>query len=200
MSTGIVINDYSGISEVSIQGILLQHRKLMLTGEITKENAEEFISKLMCLTLISSNDDIDIYIDSPGGNIEAGLQIVDIIRCVQKTTTVNLYCIGECASMAAFILAIGAKGHRFISEHGKTLIHQPLVQGNICKTTSSVQELADYLVKAKDEMYKILSSSTGRSVEEIEQLTANGDYLMDACESIKFGIADSIYDSLILSE
>lgn len=197
---GIVIKDYSGTSEVSIQGVLLQYRKLMLTGEITKNSADDFISKLLCLVITNPNESIDIYIDSPGGNIDAGLQIIDTIRCVQRNTIVNIFCIGECSSMAAFILAVGSKGHRYISEHGKTLIHQPLVQGTICKSTSSVQEMAEHLVKIKDEMYKILSDSTGRSIEEIEKLTASGNHVMDANESIDFGLVDSIYKDLIFSE
>lgn len=194
MSTGMVIRDYTGVSEVSIPGILLQHRKLMLTGEITMETAQDFNSKLMCLLMENENEKIDVYINSLGGNIDAGLTIIDALKLAQSKVNVNLICFGQCASMAAFILATGKAGHRFIIEHGRTLIHQPLIHGSICKNTSSVQEMAEHMIKVKDEMYKILSVATGRSVEEIEKLTAKGDYEMDAKASIDFGIVDAIYE------
>lgn len=194
MATGMVIRDYTGASEVSIPGVLLQHRKLMLTGDITMESAQDFNSKLMCLLMENATEKIDVYINSLGGSIEAGLAIIDALKIAQNKINVNLICFGYCASMAAFILATGKKGHRFISEHGKTLINQPLVQGSICKNTSSVQEMAEHMIKVKDEMYQLLSAATGRSVDEIEQLTANGDHVMDAYESIDFGIVDAIYE------
>lgn len=197
MSAGIVISDYSGTSEVSLRGRLLEKRILMLTGEITNQMAEEFVTELLCVGLDSDGTDnkFRIYMNSPGGSIDAGLMILDALHGLNKR--VELVNIGSCSSMAAIILAAGAaRGNRYIVPHGKTMIHQPLIHGYINKNTSNVKEMADDLIETKDKLFEILSQSTGKSIDELEKVTESKDYVMDAKESIAFGICDHIITDL----
>ena len=122
-----IVKTSSGITVVPIESRLLSDRKIFLEGEITHMSACAFVRQIMLLTKENRDKPIDVYINSPGGEINAGLLIYDALQGCR--TEINLYCIGLCASMAAIILAGGQKGRRFATPHSKLLLHEPLLSG-----------------------------------------------------------------------
>ena len=134
-------------------------------------------------------NEIDIYLNSLGGEINSGLVICDLLMACQ--IPVNIYCTGLAASMAAVILACGGKGRRFILPHSKTMIHEPLLSGNLHQSASSIQNMTNSLLQTKALVNSILAQQTGRSVNEIEQATSYDHYL-DAEETVHFGLCDQI--------
>lgn len=142
-----------------------------------------------------SDDPIDIYISSPGGEVNAGLMLYDQLKGMANFT-INMYCIGLAASMAAIILAGGQKNHRFILPHSKIMVHEPLIAGRgITGSASSIQQTAESIMETKKIMSELLARDTGRSVEEISTAISY-DHYMNATEAIKFGIVDAVVEKI----
>ena len=118
-----------GIKEVQLMSKHFSNRKLFLTGEITDETSNGFVSEL--LYLAESSEPIDIYLNSPGGSVNAGMVIYDVIQALEGKVPINIYCIGMAASMGALILAGGHKGRRYILPHSKCMIHEPLISSGL---------------------------------------------------------------------
>ena len=169
-----------------IYSLLLKERIIFLTGEINEEVSALVISQLLYLDSIS-NDDVQIYINSPGGSVTDGLAIVDCMNHIKSD--VCTICIGMCASMASIILANGKKGKRYILENGEVMIHQPL--GGVQGQESDVSIVALRLTKIKNKLIKLLSTLTGKSEEKIKD-DSDRDYYMDANEAKKYGIVDKV--------
>ncbi len=178
-----------GIREVSIMTKHLTHGKLFLTGEVTEEMANTFVS--VFLYLVEKGDPVDIYINSPGGSVDAGLVIYDVIQSCSEKIDINMYCIGRAASMGAIILASGQKGRRFILPHSKVMIHEPLIQGGMGGSATSVKKTADSILETKAITNGILAKHTGKTIEEIDEATSF-DNFMNAKEAVEFGICDEI--------
>ena len=123
----VIVKTCSGISLVPLESRLLSERKIFIQGEITEETACSFEQKIIYLLTEDPDKRIDVYIDSPGGSVSAGLHIYDTIKSLHTET--NMWCRGIAASMGAIILAGGQKGRRFILPHAKVMIHEPLVSG-----------------------------------------------------------------------
>lgn len=187
---GILMEYYQGITEVSTKSWQLMKRNLLLCGEIVQDRADDFLSDLLYLYKENPEQEVNLYLDSPGGEIKAGLSIIDAIGI--SGLPVNIIVTGEAASMAAVILACGQQGRRFIFPHAKTMIHEPWVSGNLHKSASSLQNMSESLMKTKRTVNKLVAEGTGRSLEEIDEITEH-DYWMDAVESIEFGLCDGIY-------
>lgn len=167
----------------------LSERKLFLTGEVTEEMADGFVSEL--LYLAQENRPVDIYINSPGGSVDAGLVIYDIIQACQNRIPINMYCTGMAASMGAVILAGGQKGRRYILPHSRVMIHEPLIAGGMGGSASSIKKTADSILETKAIINGILAEHTGKSVEEIDRATSFDNFL-NAEEAIDFGLCDEI--------
>ena len=179
----------NGVREVQLRTKHFTNGKLFLTGEVTDEMANNFVSQL--LYLVEKGDPIDIYINSPGGSVNAGLVIYDVIQACSEKVEINLYCIGMAASMGAVILAGGQKGRRYILPHSKVMIHEPLIAGGMGGSATSIKKTADSILETKAITNGILAKHTGKKLEEIDEATSF-DNFMNANEAVEFGICDEI--------
>ena len=189
----VTIESHNGTREIQLYSELLSNRNIFLQGEITEETANEFLTQFLYLTSQSS-DEIKLYINSPGGNITAGLVIYDLIQ--SSPAPIKLYCTGMAASMAAIILAGGQKGSRYILPHSKVMIHEPLIAGGVGGSATSIKNIADSILETRKLVNEILSKHTGKTIEEIEESTSFDNYL-NAEEAVKFGLCDQIIPGLI---
>ena len=189
-----IVKSSNGISLVPIESRLLSDRKLFIEGEITATSACEFMRAIMLLIKEDADKPIDIYINSPGGEVNAGLLIYDTLKGVK--TEINLHCIGMAASMAAIILAGGKKGHRFILRHSRTMIHEPLISGGVGGSATSIKRTAESIMETKKISVELLASDTGKTRKEVEAAISFDNY-MNAEESIAFGLCDTIETSIV---
>lgn len=181
----------NGIRELAVTSKLLSERKLFLDGEITPETASEFTRAMMYLT--RSSEPIDIYINSPGGNVNSGLVIYDLIQgCKNEVRT---YCVGMAFSMAAVILAGGQKGRRFILLHSQVMFHEAMLGGEFGGTAVSMRNLAERLSDTQAQLNDILSRHTGRTLEEIIR-DFSFDNFLSAERAIELGFCDRIIDNI----
>lgn len=192
MNTTFYIEETNqGIQTVPLAGALLAERKIFLDDTILPETAVSFIQAMMYLT--RTPEPIDIYLSSPGGEVNSGLAIYDCMRnCPNE---LNVYCIGMAASMAAVLLAAGPRGRRFILPHSKVMIHEVLLGQGVTGSASSISRLSDSIMETRDIVNGILAEHTGRPIEEIHQATSF-DNVMNAEEAIAFGICDRIIDGI----
>lgn len=163
-----------------------KNRKIYLFSEIDDNTAMEIIQQLEYLNN-SGAEDINIYINSPGGSVSAGFAIVDAIkRCRCDVSTI---CTGMAASMGAFILSCGTKGKRFATPLSEVMIHQPL--GGAQGQASDIQLAAEHITKVKNKLHRILSENIGQNIKTISQ-DCDRDFWMGAEEALKYGIIDEI--------
>jgi ATP-dependent Clp protease protease subunit len=166
----------------------LKRREIFLWGEVSDESAEALVKRILFFDG-QSNNDITLYINSPGGVISAGLAIYDAMQ--NAKSDVATVCMGQAASMGAVILCAGAKGKRAAWEHARVLIHQPLIAGNMFGPASDLQIQAEEMLHVRDNLNEILSSHTGQSIKKIVEDT-DRDYFMSAEEAMKYGIIDKV--------
>ena len=168
---------------------LLKDRIIIINGEINDSSSNSIVAQLLYLDSLNS-DDISIYINSPGGVITSGMAIYDTMNFVKSD--VSTICIGMAASMAAFILACGKKGKRYILPSSEVTIHQPL--GGAQGQATDIKIQAERIIKLKNRLNKILACKTGKSLKQIEEDT-DRDYYMTALEALDYGIVDKILDA-----
>lgn len=167
---------------------LLKDRIILLNGEINDNTANSIVAQLLFLDS-ESNDDISIYINSPGGSITSGMAIYDTMNIIKSD--VSTICIGISASMAAFLLSSGKKGKRYILPNAEVMIHQPL--GGAQGQATEIKIAAEHILKLKDKLNKILSKNTNQPLEKIQNDTER-DYFLDAEEAKQYGIVDKIIE------
>lgn len=189
-----IVKSSHGIALVPAESRLLSERKLFIEGEITAASACDFVKSMMLLVKEDPEKPIDIYINSPGGEVNAGLLIYDTLKGIR--TEVNLHCTGICASMAAIILASGKKGHRYILKHSQTMIHEPLIAGGVGGSATSIKRTAESILDVRAKTIEFLMADTGRTKKEIEAAISFDNY-MNAEESIAFGLCDRIEESVV---
>lgn len=165
---------------------LLNNRVIFLSGEINDNSANLIISELLYLDNIS-NEDISLYINSPGGSVSAGLSIFDTINYIKSD--VKTICVGIAASMAAIILASGKKGKRCSLKNSEVMIHQPL--GGVEGQATEIKIVAEHIIKTKNKLNKILASITGKNIQDIEKDT-DRDYYLSSEDAKKYGLIDEI--------
>lgn len=166
----------------------LKRREIFLWGEISDETAESIVKRILYFDG-QSNDDITMYINSPGGVISSGLAIYDAMQ--KAKSDVSTVCMGQAASMGALILCAGTKGKREAWEHARVLIHQPLISGNMFGPASDLQIQAEEMLHVRDNLNEILSLHTGQSMKKITEDT-DRDYFMSADEAKTYGIIDRV--------
>lgn len=166
---------------------LLEDRIIFLTGEITTELANTIIAQLLFLEGKDSEKDIMLYINSPGGIVDAGLAILDTINYIK--CNVSTICVGMSASMSAVLLACGTKGKRYALPNSRIMIHQPL--GGAQGQASDIKIQAEEILKMRDKLNKILAEKTGKTLAQIEKDT-NRDYYMSAEEALSYGLIDKV--------
>jgi ATP-dependent Clp protease protease subunit len=174
------------VAQMDVFSRLMMDRILWLNTEVDADVMNILNSQMLYLDSIS-DDDISLYINSPGGSVVAGLSTYDIMNYINSD--VATYCMGMSASMGAVLLSSGAKGKRYSLPHGEILIHQPL--GGAKGQASDILIAAEQIRKCKDTLYGILSQNTGKSVEEITK-DADRDFWMTPDEAKKYGIIDEI--------
>ena len=167
---------------------LLKDRIIFLSGEITDEVSNVVVGELLFLNS-QSDDDIYLYINSPGGSVTAGMAIYDTMNFIKAD--VCTICVGLCASMAAFLLSSGTKGKRMCLPNGEVMIHQPL--GGAQGQATEIQIAAERIIKLKKKLNMELANNTGQKLNKIERDTER-DYFMDANEALDYGIVDKILE------
>ncbi|MGN0617034.1 ClpP family protease [Ruminococcus flavefaciens] len=183
----VIVEECRGSRDTDIITQQFKNGRLFLVGPIDHRMAVDFISAM--LVLAEEKKDAEIIIDSPGGEISAGLMIYDVLRSYKYKIT--MYCTGLAASMAAIILAGGQKGRRFILPHSQVMIHEPLISSGFGGSATSIEKTAQGILETKAVLNKILAEHTGRSVNEINKATLE-DNFMTSEEAVKFGICDEI--------
>ncbi len=186
---GVLITDYRGSTEVSEAAYYLQKRNIFLNGEIDSEMADGFLRQMLYLAQESDEKEVNVFINSTGGEVAAGLMIVDLIRAAPMP--INLICTGVAASMAAIILACGQKGRRYILPNSRTMIHEVLLAGNLRQSATSLKNMSDSLMQTRDKLNRLLAEATGKKLEQIQEFTSYDNW-MSAEESVSFGLVDEI--------
>jgi ATP-dependent Clp protease protease subunit len=187
----IEVESSNGIHDSLLLNRLLTERKIFLHGEITDATANDFVTKM--LYFAREKAPVDIYLNSPGGSVNAGLVIYDLIQ--QCDFPVRIYCTGMAASMGAVILAGGQEGARFILPHSKVMIHEPLLAGGVNGSASSIEKTAESILETKRVINELLARHSHKTVAEINEATAFDNY-MNADEAIAFGLCDQIANIL----
>ena len=165
---------------------LLKNRIILLSGEIDDDVANVIIAQLLYLDSINQ-EDISLYINSPGGSITSGMAIYDTMNFIKSD--VSTTCVGMCASMAAFLLTTGHPGKRCILPNAEVMIHQPL--GGVQGQATEIKIAAERILKLKKKLNNILADTTGKDIEIINNDTER-DYFMDSDEALEYGIVDKI--------
>lgn len=178
----------NGIQEVSLYTNAFSNRKMFLFGPIDEKTVYTFTAQMLYL-MEDEQSPIDIYINSPGGEVNSGLAIYDLIQSCKAP--INMYCIGMAASMGALIFAGGKKGHRFMLPHSKVMIHEPLIPNGVGGSASSIKSTADSILQTRELLNGILAKHTGKILEEINKATDH-DNFMTANEAIEFGLCDKV--------
>lgn len=168
---------------------LLKDRIIIINGEIDNNLANSVVAQLLYLDSLN-NEDISIYINSPGGSVTDGMAIYDTMNYI--TSDISTIGIGICASMAAFLLSSGKKGKRYLLPNSEVMIHQPL--GGAQGQATEIKIAAEHILKTKDKLNKILSKNTGKDLDIIEKDT-DRDNFMDASIALEYGIVDEILKS-----
>ncbi len=176
-----------GERSYDIYSRLLKDRIIMLSGEINDAVASTIVAQMLFLESQDPDKDIYFYINSPGGVITSGFSIYDTMNYIKPD--VMTICIGQAASMGAFLLACGAKGKRFALPSSRIMIHQPL--GGAQGQASDIAIQAKEILRMKEYLNEILATQTGKTKEQIEQDTER-DYFMSAKEAKEYGIIDDI--------
>ena len=166
---------------------LLKDRIVFLGGEIDDDTANLVVAQMLFLEMEDPDQDIMLYINSPGGSVSAGMAIYDTMRYLK--CEVSTLCVGLAASMGAFLLAAGAKGKRRALPHAEIMIHQPLGGARGQATDIAIQ--AEQIMRIKRKMNELLSKHTGQTIKTIEK-DVERDHYMTADEALKYGLIDEI--------
>jgi ATP-dependent Clp protease, protease subunit len=184
-----MVIEQSGRGERSydIYSRLLKERVIFLVGPVNDMSANLIVAQLLFLEAENPDKDISLYINSPGGSVTAGMSIYDTMQFIKPD--VSTLCIGQAASMGAFLLASGAKGKRFSLPNSRVMIHQP--SGGFQGQSSDIAIQAKEIMYLREKLNKILASHTGKTEEEIDRDTER-DNFMSAEESVAYGMIDKV--------
>ena len=179
-----------GERSYDIYSRLLEDRIIFLADQVTDATASLVVAQLLYLEAKDPDKDIQLYIDSPGGSITAGMAIYDTMQYIK--CDVSTICIGMAASMGAFLLAAGDKGKRFALPNSEVMIHQPLIAGGgLSGQTTDIKIYTDHLVNTKKKMNEILAERTGQTYEKLCEDTER-DNFMTAQEAKEYGLIDEV--------
>ena len=183
--------DQSGAGERSydIYSRLLKDRIIFIDEEITDHTASLVVAQLLYLEAEDPEKDINVYINSPGGSVTAGMAIYDTMRYVKPD--ICTICMGLGASMGSFLLSSGTKGKRFALPNAEIMIHQPL--GGASDQATDVKIHTEWLLKTREKLNRILAENTGRDLETIEKDTER-DNFMSAEEAVEYGLIDKVVE------
>lgn len=181
-----------GERSYDIYSRLLKDRIIFLGGAIDDDVSNLIVAQMLFLEAEDPEKDINLYINSPGGSITAGMAIYDTMQYIRSD--VRTICIGMAASMGAFLLAAGAKGKRVALPNSEVLIHQPLIGGHgLSGQATEIEIHARQLLRTKAKMNKILAEKTGQPLDKVERDTER-DYYMTAEEAKEYGLVDQVLE------
>ena len=178
-----------GERSYDIYSRLLNDRIIMLSDEINDTTASLVVAQLLYLEGQDPEKDIDIYINSPGGSVTAGMAIYDTIQYIK--CDVSTICLGMAASMGAFLLSSGTKGKRFALPNSEIMIHQPLISGGLSGQCTDIKIRSDHLVRTREKLNAILAENTGKPIEQIA-IDTERDNFMTAQEALEYGLIDRV--------
>ncbi len=182
-----------GERSYDIYSRLLKDRILFVGTVIDDELANIVIAELLFLSNEGPHADINMYINSPGGSISAGMAIYDTMRFIR--CEVATYCVGMAASMGAVLLAGGTKGKRHVLPNSRVLIHQPLIRGVLTGPATELDIEAREIIRLRNRLYELLASDTGQAVETIERDCDRNKWL-NAVEAVEYGCVDRVLEHL----
>ena len=171
---------------------LLKERIIFLVGPVNDQTANLVVAQLLFLESENPDKDIFLYINSPGGSVTAGMSIYDTMNFIKPD--VSTLCLGQAASMGAFLLSAGAKGKRFALPNSRVMIHQPLISGGLGGQASDIEIHAKELLKLKAKLNQLLAEHCGRTLDELERDT-DRDNFMSAEEAQAYGLTDQVLSS-----
>ena len=185
----VIEKEINGERSYDIYSRLLKDRIIILNGEIDDNTSNIIVAQLLYLDS-QNNDDISLYINSPGGSITSGMAIYDTMNFIKSK--VSTICIGMAASMAAFILSSGEKGKRMALPNSEVMIHQPL--GGAQGQATEIKIAAERILKLKNKLNTILAKNTGQSINKIE-IDTERDYFLSSKEAKNYGLIDKIIEN-----
>ena len=188
ISPSILEERQLNVTQMDVFSRLMMDRIIFLGTEVNDYTANVIQAQLLYLDSVDSDRDINIYLNTPGGSVYAGLGIYDTMQFIRSR--VATICTGMAASMGAVLLVAGEKGMRAALPHSRVMMHQPL--GGIQGQASDIEITAREILKLKDELYQIISDHSGQTVEKIRQ-DADRDYWMTAEEALQYGMIDKVY-------
>ncbi len=181
------LSQYQRTREMTLDDMLLDNRIIFLIGEINYARATEVIMKMLYLDNLKGSNQINLYINSPGGSVDDTMAIYDTMRFI--SSPVATYCIGRAQSGGAIILAAGTKGQRHALPHAKVMLHQPW--GGVTGQAADIKIQAEEILKAKTMINELLSKHTGQPMEKITEETERDRY-MSAHEALEYGLIDEV--------
>ena len=171
---------------------LLKERIVFLVGPVTDESANLVVAQLLFLESENPDKDIFFYINSPGGSVTAGMSIYDTMNFIKPH--VSTLCLGQAASMGAFLLSAGEKGKRFALPNSRIIIHQPLISGGLAGQASDIEIHAKELLKIKEKLNCLLAKHCDRDLADLERDTDRDNY-MSADEAKEYGLIDQVLEN-----
>ncbi|MBM7065536.1 ATP-dependent Clp endopeptidase proteolytic subunit ClpP [Neisseria elongata subsp. nitroreducens] len=168
---------------------LLKERIIFLVGPVTDHTANLVVAQMLFLESENPDKDIFFYIDSPGGSVTAGMSVFDTMNFIKPD--VSTLCLGQAASMGAFLLSAGAKGKRFALPNSRIMIHQPLISGGLGGQASDIEIHARELIKIKQKLNELLAKHTGQPLEKVERDT-DRDNFMSSEAAKEYGLIDEV--------
>ena len=171
---------------------LLKERIVFLVGPVTDESANLVVAQLLFLESENPDKDIFFYINSPGGSVTAGMSIYDTMNFIKPN--VSTLCLGQAASMGAFLLSAGEKGKRFALPNSRIMIHQPLISGGLGGQASDIEIHARELLKIKEKLNRLMAKHCGRDLADLERDT-DRDNFMSAEEAKEYGLIDQVLEN-----
>ncbi len=178
---------YNRYREMTLEEMLLENRVVFLIGEINHVSASRVIMQMLYLQSVKRDQEINFYINSPGGVVDDTLAMYDIMRFMN--CTIATYCIGRAESGGAIVFMAGTKGKRFILPHAKVMIHQPY--GGVYGQTADIEIQAEEILKTKSTLINIMAHHTGKTADQVRQ-DSERDRFFDAKEAVAYGICDEV--------
>ncbi len=175
---------------------LLKDRIIFITGPLDDQGANLVVAQMLFLSRENPKADVNLYVNSPGGSVTAGLAIYDTMQFLR--CDVATYCVGLAASMGAILLTAGTKGKRYVLPNAKTLIHQPLIRGGIPGAATDLSIEAKEMIRTRQRLYEILANHTGQDLAKIEK-DCDRNFWLSPEESVEYGLADSVLKKMPVS-
>ena len=177
------------LQEKNLEQSLYKARKIFLWSDVNDESAKAVVTRLLSLDTDNPDEEIVLYINSPGGSVHDGMAIYDAMLAIQAP--VSTVCMGMAMSMGSFLLSAGEPGRRFAWPHARIMIHQPLIMGTVTGTATDLDIRARETIRLREELNELYAQHTGQDVEKIAKDT-DRDFFMSAEEAKAYGLLDDV--------